>query len=69
MIVGLTGAWAYSLFGFIAAAMMPLPFVIYTFGPRFRARSPHGHEKKGVMPPRMQVEKGLQDMGKVSSVA
>ena len=37
--MGITPAWALSTFGFIAAAMIPIPFVIYVFGPRLRARS------------------------------
>ena len=39
MIMGLTGGWAYSTFGFISAAMIPLPFFLFKFGPRLRERS------------------------------
>ncbi|KAI9891785.1 MAG: hypothetical protein M1814_002350 [Vezdaea aestivalis] len=39
MIMGLTGAWALSLFGFIAATLMPTPFLLYHFGARLRANS------------------------------
>lgn len=28
-----------STFGFIAAALMPIPYVLYKFGPQIRARS------------------------------
>jgi DHA1 family multidrug resistance protein-like MFS transporter len=42
MIMGLTGAWAYSLFGFISAAMVPLPWLLFRFGPTLRARSNYG---------------------------
>ncbi|ODV79947.1 MFS general substrate transporter [Suhomyces tanzawaensis NRRL Y-17324] len=35
--------WASSLFGFIALAMVPVPFVFEKFGPRFRARSRFGY--------------------------
>ena len=42
MILGLTGAWAYSLFGFIAAAMVPLPWLLFKFGPSLRASSKYG---------------------------
>ena len=37
--MNLTGAWALSVFGFISAAMIPLPFLAYKFGPALRARS------------------------------
>ncbi|KAI9850243.1 MAG: hypothetical protein M1838_005969 [Thelocarpon superellum] len=39
MIMGLTGAWAYSLFGFISAALIPLPWLLFRWGPKLRARS------------------------------
>lgn len=39
MIQGLTGAWAYSTFGFIAAAVMLIPYLIFVFGARLRCRS------------------------------
>ena len=42
MILGLTGAWAYSVFGFIAAAMVPLPWLLFGFGSRLRASSKYG---------------------------
>ena len=42
MILGLTGAWAYSLFGFISAAMVPLPWLLFKFGPTLRAHSKYG---------------------------
>ena len=42
MILGLTGAWAYSIFGFIAAAMVPLPWLLFKFGPSLRANSKFG---------------------------
>ena len=42
MILGLTGAWAYSTFGFIAAAMAPLPWLLFKFGPTLRAHSKYG---------------------------
>ena len=39
VIQGLTGAWAYSTFGFIAAAVMLIPYLIFVFGARLRCRS------------------------------
>lgn len=39
MIDGLTGAWAVSTFGFISAALIPIPFVMYKFGAQLRAHS------------------------------
>jgi hypothetical protein len=32
-------AWATSLLGFIGIALLPIPFVLYRFGPSLRARS------------------------------
>lgn len=42
MILGLTGAWTYSTFGFISAAMAPLPWLLFQLGPKLRARSSYG---------------------------
>ena len=39
MIMGLTGAWAYSTFGFIAAALMFIPWIIFFFGTKLRSLS------------------------------
>jgi DHA1 family multidrug resistance protein-like MFS transporter len=39
VIGGLTGAWAISTFGFISAALLPIPFVLYKFGAPIRAHS------------------------------
>lgn len=39
MITNLTGAWAISTFGFISAALAPIPFIIFLFGGRLRAHS------------------------------
>jgi len=39
VIDGLTGAWAVSTFGFISAALAPVPWILYLFGARLRARS------------------------------
>ncbi|KAL8658573.1 MAG: hypothetical protein Q9226_000907 [Calogaya cf. arnoldii] len=41
MIMGLQGQWAYSVFGFIAAAMMAVPVILFMFGARLRSRSRH----------------------------
>ena len=56
----LTGAWALSVFGFISAAMLPFPFLLYKFGPTLRAMSPYN--KSGGM---TTVE--MQAMGKVEA--
>ncbi|MCJ1421858.1 hypothetical protein MMC32_008225 [Xylographa parallela] len=48
MFTNLTGAWALSLLGFLAAAMVPIPWVLYKWGAQLRAKSKHGHEKMGV---------------------
>jgi MFS transporter, DHA1 family, multidrug resistance protein len=39
MFANLTGAWALSTFGFISAAMIPIPLALYKFGADLRARS------------------------------
>jgi len=31
--------WATSILGFVAAAMIPIPFVFYRYGPKIRERS------------------------------
>ena len=41
MITNLTGGWAFSTFGFIAAALMAIPLILFKFGPTLRARSRH----------------------------
>ena len=41
MIMGLQGKWAYSVFGFIAIAMIAVPIILFLWGPRLRARSRH----------------------------
>ena len=41
VIKSLTGAWAYSTFGFIAAALMPIPWIILFYGNRLRCKSPY----------------------------
>ncbi|MCJ1250525.1 hypothetical protein MMC30_007753 [Trapelia coarctata] len=51
MFQGITGAWSLSLFGFVSAALLPVPFVLFKWGAALRARSKHGHE-------RMAMEKG-----------
>ena len=41
-IMGIQGKWAYGVFGFIAVAMIPIPLILFRFGPSLRARSRHG---------------------------
>ncbi|KAL8939995.1 MAG: hypothetical protein Q9216_003047 [Gyalolechia sp. 2 TL-2023] len=45
MIMGLQGKWAYSVFGFIAIAMMGVPVMLFLFGAGLRARSRHSAPK------------------------
>ncbi|KAL8672512.1 MAG: hypothetical protein Q9168_003015 [Polycauliona sp. 1 TL-2023] len=47
MIMGLQGKWAYSVFGFIAAAMMAIPVILFIFGARLRGRSRHSDGMMG----------------------
>ncbi|MCJ1367766.1 hypothetical protein MMC16_006900 [Acarospora aff. strigata] len=42
IVQNLTGAWALSLFGFIAAALIPVPFVLFKWGKSFRNKSRYG---------------------------
>jgi hypothetical protein len=42
--MGITPAWALSTFGFIAIAMIPIPFVLYVFGERWRRASKYAGE-------------------------
>lgn len=32
-------AWATSLFGFVTVALLPIPWVLYKYGPTIRKRS------------------------------
>lgn len=41
MIMNVTGRWTFSIFGFIAAGLVVVPFILYRFGPSLRARSRH----------------------------
>lgn len=65
MIVNLTGAWAYSTFGFISAAMAPLPFLAFLFGEKLRVNSKYGmaaSTMKEVMGHEMMSEGVKEDM-------
>ena len=42
-----SGAWALGTFGFLSLAMVPVPFVLFVYGARLRARSPYS---QGGMP-------------------
>jgi DHA1 family multidrug resistance protein-like MFS transporter len=39
MFAKLTGAWALSVFGFVGFAFMPIPFILFWFGKRWRKNS------------------------------
>ncbi|KAI4216628.1 MAG: hypothetical protein LQ351_001117 [Letrouitia transgressa] len=41
MIMNVTGRWTFSIFGFIAAGLVVVPFILFRFGPSLRARSRH----------------------------
>ncbi|KAK9384144.1 hypothetical protein V1515DRAFT_542359, partial [Lipomyces mesembrius] len=36
--------WGASLIGFVAIAMIPIPFVFYRFGPEIRKRNPYSSQ-------------------------
>ena len=44
VIASLTGGWTYSTFGFISAALIPIPWIIYRFGARLRATSKYSSQ-------------------------
>ena len=39
MIQRIGGGWTYSFWGFLSAALMPLTFTLYRFGPNWRMKS------------------------------
>lgn len=45
MITNLSGAWAYSTFGFISIPLLIVPFILFRFGAQLRAKSSHGHAR------------------------
>ena len=47
--MNLTGAWALGTFGFISLVMIPLPFLLYKFGPSLRAKSRYSQGGMSVM--------------------
>lgn len=61
MIQGLTGGWTYSTFGFIAAALMLIPWFVFFFGARLRARSPfYPHMAGDAMQMKMGKDEEMQ---------
>ena len=49
VITNLTGGWTYSTFGFISAALIPIPWILYRSGARLRAGSKYGPQMAGSM--------------------
>lgn len=49
VITNLSGAWAYSTFGFISIPLLVVPFILFKFGAQFRAKSAHGHARTSMM--------------------
>lgn len=49
MIRNLSGAWAYSTFGFISIPLLAVPFILFKFGGQLRAKSAHGHANTSMM--------------------
>jgi len=50
----LTGAWALSTFGFISAALLPIPWALFKWGPALRARSKYS--RRMMNPEKMSME-------------
>ncbi|OCK86071.1 MFS general substrate transporter [Lepidopterella palustris CBS 459.81] len=66
MFTKLTGAWALSLFGFISIALLPIPLVLYKWGPALRTRSRYSGSM--MMKSRdMLTEMGTMSMDRSSS--
>jgi DHA1 family multidrug resistance protein-like MFS transporter len=63
MITNLTGAWAMSTFGFIAAAMIPIPWAIWWFGERLRKASKYNRDSVMMMSNGAMGEEGRSEMG------
>ncbi|TKA63108.1 hypothetical protein B0A55_10628 [Friedmanniomyces simplex] len=47
-ITALTPKWAFGIFGFISIAMWPIPFLLFRYGPIWRARSRFSRAPMGV---------------------
>jgi hypothetical protein len=69
VITNLTGAWAYSVFGFISVPMLAVPFFLFKFGHRLRTTSKHAaHMEMGAQPmneqasPERHLIKDMQSM-------
>jgi MFS transporter, DHA1 family, multidrug resistance protein len=43
MIVNLTGAWTYTTWGILSGVCIPIPFILYKWGPSLREKSRYGH--------------------------
>ena len=71
-ITGLGGGWAYSIFGFIAATLILLPYVGYRWGSEARAKSRYNKQKMMVMKGNMEEQDdgsnggGMQMMSNVN---
>ena len=54
--------WASTLLGFIALAMMPIPLVLYRFGPQLRARSKFVPKRPATQEKPMKQVKGAESV-------
>jgi MFS transporter, DHA1 family, multidrug resistance protein len=45
-VTNLGGDWAYGTFGFITILMLPIPFILFKWGPALRARSKYSKLSK-----------------------
>ncbi|OCL13664.1 MFS general substrate transporter [Glonium stellatum] len=64
MFTNLTGAWALSTFGFISIALLPIPWILFKWGPILRARSKYSQR---MMSSNMQMEMPNATMEDTSS--
>lgn len=49
MITNLSGAWAYSTFGFVSIPLLAVPFILFKFGAQLRAKSAYGHARTSMV--------------------
>lgn len=69
VITNITGGWAYSVFGFISIPMLPVPFILFKWGPQLRRRSRYGPGMmmgnsmgKGIMEAEEHTMEGMQSV-------
>lgn len=63
VIMKLGGGWTFAVFGFISAALSTIPFLLFFFGSKLRARSSHNpHMASDMMPMTLGRDEEMQRM-------